>query len=52
MQWVPNLYRKNEIRLRYTEKAYRRGMSLGFGLGLLFSYGLFLVYNILKLALL
>jgi hypothetical protein len=51
MQWIPDSYRKNEIRLRYTEKAYKRGMGLGFGLGMLFCYGLFLVYNVLKLVL-
>lgn len=51
MQWIHESYRKNEIRLRYIKKAYKRGMSLGFGLGMLFCYGLFLVYNILELAL-
>lgn len=51
MQWIPNRYRKNEIRLRYTERAYKRGMSTGFGLGLFCGISLYMTYNILKLVL-
>lgn len=29
MQWIPNRYRNNEIRLRYTERAYKRGVWVG-----------------------
>ena len=51
MQWIPNRYRKNEIRLRYTKKAYCRGMSIGFGLGLFCCINLFMFFNIIKLVL-
>ena len=51
MQWIPNRYRKNEIRMRYTERAYKRGMATGFGLGVFMCITLFMFFNILKLAL-
>jgi hypothetical protein len=51
MQWVPDFYRKNEIRLRYTEKAYKRGMSMGVALGVFMCIALFMIFNILKLVL-
>ena len=51
MQWIPDQYRKNEIRLRYTEKAYKRGVETGFGLGLFAAITLYMFFNILKLVL-
>ena len=51
MQWIPNRYRKNEIRMRYTERAYKRGMATGFGLGVFMCITLFMIFNILKLVL-
>lgn len=51
MQWIPNQYRKNEIRLRYTERAYKRGVQTGFGLGLFTAITLYMFFNILKLVL-
>lgn len=51
MQWVPDFYRKNEVRLRYTERAYKRGMVTGFGLGLFAAISLFMIFNIIKLVL-
>jgi hypothetical protein len=51
MQWIPNQYRKNEIRLRYTERAYKRGVETGFGLGLFAAISLYMLFNILKLML-
>lgn len=29
MQWIPDRHRVNEVRLRYIEKAYRRGFQMG-----------------------
>jgi hypothetical protein len=52
MQWIPNRYRKNEIRMRYTERAYKRGMVTGFGLGLFAAITLYMIFNIIKLVLL
>jgi len=52
MQWIPNRYRNNEIRLRYTEKAYCRGMSMGIALGVFVCISLFMIFNIIKLVLL
>ena len=51
MQWIPDFHRKNEIRLRYTERAYKRGMVTGFGLGLCTCISLYMIFNILKLVL-
>ena len=51
MQWIPDQYRKDEIRLRYTEKAYKRGVETGFGLGLFAAITLYMFFNILKLVL-
>jgi len=51
MQWIPNRYRKNEIRMRYTERAYKRGMVTGFGLGVFMCITLYMIFNILKLVL-
>jgi len=51
MQWIPNRYRNNEIRLRYTERAYKRGVQTGFGLGLFTAITLYMFFNILKLVL-
>ena len=51
MQWIPDRYRKNEIRLRYTERAYKRGIHTGFGLGLFAAISLYMIFNILKLVL-
>jgi hypothetical protein len=51
MQWIPDFHRKNEIRLRYTERAYKRGMSMGIALGVFMCISLFMIFNILKLVL-
>jgi hypothetical protein len=51
MQWVPDFYRKNEVRLRYTERAYKRGMSMGIALGVFICISLFMIFNIIKLVL-
>jgi hypothetical protein len=51
MQWIPDKYRKNEVRLRYTEQAYKRGIHTGFGLGLFCGISLYMIFNILKLVL-
>jgi len=49
MNWNPRRYHRNEVRLRYTKKAYCRGMSIGFGLGLFCCINLYMVLNILAL---
>jgi hypothetical protein len=51
MQWIPNRYQRNEVRLRYIKKAYNRGMSMGVALGVFMCISLFMIFNILKLAL-
>jgi len=51
MQWIPDFHRKNEIRLRYTKKAYCRGMSMGIALGVFVCISLFMIFNIIKLVL-
>ena len=51
MQWIPDRHRKNEIRLRYTERAYKRGVQIGFGLGLCTCISLYMIFNAFKLIL-